>query len=145
MKRQGSLRASDADRDRVIDRLRDAAGEGRLEPDELEQRVGAALRARTYAELSWLVADLPHVADRRGSHPRPVVRTALVAGGLAVATVVAVVVVAVLVIAAIALTATLWVIGLVLLIVTRGLRRRLAGPYPVGARRVRRARPAGFL
>ena len=59
MTRYEALRASDADRDAVIDRLRKAAGEGRLEPEELEQRVGYALRARTYGELERLLADLP--------------------------------------------------------------------------------------
>jgi hypothetical protein len=53
------LRAADADRERVAERLRTAAGEGRLSADELEQRVEAALGARTYAELDALVADLP--------------------------------------------------------------------------------------
>ncbi len=42
-----------------MDRLRRAATEGRLDPDELEQRVAAALKARTYAELDATVADLP--------------------------------------------------------------------------------------
>jgi Flp pilus assembly protein TadB len=54
-----SLRASDADRDAVADRLHQAAVEGRLEPDELEERLHRALRARTYGELRRLVADLP--------------------------------------------------------------------------------------
>jgi Flp pilus assembly protein TadB len=53
------LRASDADRDRVAERLRKAAGEGRLLVDELEQRLEAAFRARTYGQLDALLADLP--------------------------------------------------------------------------------------
>jgi hypothetical protein len=59
MSRTASLRASDADRDAVADRLHQAAVEGRLEPDELEERLHRALRARTYGELRGLVADLP--------------------------------------------------------------------------------------
>jgi hypothetical protein len=62
--RQSSLRASDADRDAVAERLRVAAVEGRLEPHELEQRMGIALRARTYGELDRLLADLPGGARR---------------------------------------------------------------------------------
>ena len=64
MARHALLRASDADRDAVAERLRHAAVEGRLEPDELEQRLHAALRARTYGELDRLLRDLP-VARRR--------------------------------------------------------------------------------
>jgi hypothetical protein len=57
--KHGSLRASDADRDQIIDRLRKATAEGRLAAHELEQRVTTALRARTYAELDATVSDLP--------------------------------------------------------------------------------------
>jgi hypothetical protein len=54
-----SMRAADADRDRTVERLRHAAAEGRLTPDDLERRLERALTARTYAELETLVADLP--------------------------------------------------------------------------------------
>ncbi|HXB14111.1 MAG TPA: DUF1707 domain-containing protein [Solirubrobacteraceae bacterium] len=54
-----AMRASDTDRDRVAERLREAASEGRLMIEELEQRVDRALRARTYGELEVLIADLP--------------------------------------------------------------------------------------
>jgi uncharacterized protein DUF1707/2TM domain-containing protein len=53
------LLASDADRDRVAERLRAAAAEGRLTPEELEERLEAAFRARREAELEPLTADLP--------------------------------------------------------------------------------------
>jgi hypothetical protein len=53
------LRASDADRERVAERLRAAAGEGRLTAEELEERLERALTARTEGELVPLVADLP--------------------------------------------------------------------------------------
>ena len=53
------IRVADRDRDRTVDRLRHAAAEGRLEPDELEQRVEAALGSRTEAELTKLTSDLP--------------------------------------------------------------------------------------
>ena len=65
MARHSSLRASDADREAVTERLRQAAGEGRLEPEELEDRLHTALRARTYGELDRVVADLPPTASRR--------------------------------------------------------------------------------
>jgi uncharacterized protein DUF1707/2TM domain-containing protein len=54
-----ALRIGDADRERVAERLRTAAGEGRLSPAELEERLEAAFAARTEAELRPLVADLP--------------------------------------------------------------------------------------
>jgi hypothetical protein len=52
------MRASDADRDRVVDVLRVAAGDGRLTPDELDERLEAALSSRTLGELAVLTADL---------------------------------------------------------------------------------------
>ena len=56
------LRASYEDRDKVAEQLRAAAGDGRLTADELDQRLEAALTARTYGELAALTADLPGVA-----------------------------------------------------------------------------------
>ena len=56
------LRASYEDRDKVAEQLRVAAGDGRLSADELDQRLEAALTARTYGELAALTADLPGVA-----------------------------------------------------------------------------------
>ncbi|MFG2993186.1 DUF1707 domain-containing protein [Streptomyces sp. NPDC048257] len=53
------LRASDADRDRVAERLRDAVAEGRLDMEEFEERLEAAYTSRTYAELEPLTRDLP--------------------------------------------------------------------------------------
>ena len=53
------LRASHEDRDRVVDLLRVAAGDGRLTSDELDARVERALAARTYGELAVLTEDLP--------------------------------------------------------------------------------------
>lgn len=53
------LRAADSDRDRVVERLRSAAAEGRLNAEELEARLETALAAPTYAELDTVVADLP--------------------------------------------------------------------------------------
>jgi Domain of unknown function (DUF1707) len=53
------LRASHADRDRVVELLRIAAGDGRLTAEELDERLEAALTARTQRELTVLTADLP--------------------------------------------------------------------------------------
>jgi hypothetical protein len=53
------LRASYEDRDRVVELLRMAAGDGRLSADELDQRLEVALSARTYGELAALTRDLP--------------------------------------------------------------------------------------
>lgn len=53
------MRASHEDRDTVVEQLRVAGGDGRLDAEELDERVGAALSARTYGELAALVADLP--------------------------------------------------------------------------------------
>ena len=53
------LRASHEDRDRVIEMLRVAAGDGRLTSEELDERVEIAFSARTYGELAALTSDLP--------------------------------------------------------------------------------------
>jgi hypothetical protein len=50
---------SDADRERVAERLRAAVGEGRLTLEEFEQRLDGVLAARTFGEVEPLVADLP--------------------------------------------------------------------------------------
>ncbi|MGW2698512.1 DUF1707 SHOCT-like domain-containing protein [Streptomyces sp. NPDC001340] len=53
------LRASDADRERVAEVLRDAVAEGRLDMAEFEERLEATYKARTYAELTPITRDLP--------------------------------------------------------------------------------------
>jgi hypothetical protein len=53
------VRASDAERDGVVEALRRHAADGRLDLAELEQRVASALAARTREELERLTADLP--------------------------------------------------------------------------------------
>ena len=73
----GQLRASHQDRDRVVEILRVAAGDGRLTAEELDERLEAALTARTYAELAVLTTDLP-AAGSAGAvavpEPKDVVR-----------------------------------------------------------------------
>jgi hypothetical protein len=56
---RGHLRASHADRERVIGMLKAAFVQGRLTKDELDMRVGQTLASRTYADLAALTADLP--------------------------------------------------------------------------------------
>jgi hypothetical protein len=56
---RGQLRASHADRERVIDLLKTAFVQGRLTRDELVARVGQALASRTHAELAALTTDIP--------------------------------------------------------------------------------------
>jgi Domain of unknown function (DUF1707) len=53
------LRAGHADRERVIEALKDAFVQGQLTRDELDVRAGRALDARTRAELAALTADIP--------------------------------------------------------------------------------------
>ena len=53
------LRISDDDRHKVAEVLREAAGEGRIDFDELDQRLEATYAARTYADLVPITLDLP--------------------------------------------------------------------------------------
>jgi Domain of unknown function (DUF1707) len=156
MRPSESLRASDADRDAVTERLREAAAEGRLEPEELEERVGAALRARTYGELRPLVADPPHDGDapwlRPGWRTTARARSALLGAGLVAAVTVAVALVAlavVLVLVAAAVAATWWIACVLFWLVVRRSRRRLASGSAwrqrARAGQVRRARQTGIL
>jgi uncharacterized protein DUF1707 len=55
----GTARAGDADREAVAEQLRVAAAEGRIDFEELDDRLGQALTAKTYGQLRDLVADLP--------------------------------------------------------------------------------------
>ncbi|MEU6980808.1 DUF1707 domain-containing protein [Streptomyces sp. NPDC046371] len=66
---EGSLRASDADRDRIADILRDALAEGRIDAEEHSDRIDSVYRAKTVGELEPLVRDLP--AARSGAAPAP--------------------------------------------------------------------------
>jgi hypothetical protein len=56
---RSEIRASDAERERVVSFLRDKTAEGRLTADELDERVGRAYAAVTRGELRRLVRDLP--------------------------------------------------------------------------------------
>jgi hypothetical protein len=65
------LRISDADRHRVAEILREAAGEGRLDLDELDERLEAAYAARTYADLVPITSDLPAEQPQHPARPAP--------------------------------------------------------------------------
>ncbi len=58
------IRASDSEREQVVQRLSEQASLGRLTLAELEERIGLAYDATTRAELARLTADLPDVASR---------------------------------------------------------------------------------
>jgi Domain of unknown function (DUF1707) len=70
MVRAADQRASDADRDEVVELLRRAAGEGRIGHDELDERVARALQARTYRELNATVDDIPRQRAGAGARVR---------------------------------------------------------------------------
>ncbi len=54
-----NLRAGDADRERIAERLRESHAEGRLDIDEFQQRLERCYEAKTFGELGALVRDLP--------------------------------------------------------------------------------------
>jgi hypothetical protein len=68
------LRASDADRERVANVLREAAGDGRLTMDELDERLDAVYAAKTYAELEPITHDLPDAGTAQAPAPSPAAR-----------------------------------------------------------------------
>jgi hypothetical protein len=79
------LRASHADREQVTGVLKAAFVQGRLTQDELDTRVGQALAARTYADLTALTADLPAELTPASAHapaPSPRPRNAAANNGL---------------------------------------------------------------
>jgi hypothetical protein len=80
----GRLRISDDDRNAVAEVLRRAAGEGRIDLGELDERLEAAYRAKTYGELVPITADLP-VAPLPQPVPHPVPATRVPSPGPAAA------------------------------------------------------------
>lgn len=79
------LRASHQDRDRVVEVLRVAAGDGRISAEELDERLEAALKARTFGELAALTTDLPAPANsavpQAAAQAKDVVRIECGSGG----------------------------------------------------------------
>jgi hypothetical protein len=68
---RGHLRASDADREQLIDTLKDAFALGQLTMDELVVRAAQALTSRTYAELAAITADIPALPIQAPPYPQP--------------------------------------------------------------------------
>jgi hypothetical protein len=83
---RGQFRASHADREQVIELLKNAFVQGRLAQDELDTRVGLALASRTYAELATVTADIPGsavvapAAEPAGTPARTLAKAALRSG-----------------------------------------------------------------
>ena len=71
---QTDVRASDQDRDRIIEQLRVHCAAGRITLDELERRLPQAMSAQTVLELVALVGDLPRIALPVEQPARPVLR-----------------------------------------------------------------------
>ncbi|MEU2541783.1 DUF1707 SHOCT-like domain-containing protein [Streptomyces iakyrus] len=65
----GEIRASHDDREAVVEQLRDAAAEGRIDLDELDSRLEQALKSKTYAELAVVTADLPRLTSSESQPP----------------------------------------------------------------------------
>jgi hypothetical protein len=92
----GALRASDADRERTADALRRHHLAGRLDTDDLQDRLGRCYAARTRDDLGALVADLPADDPAHGRPARPgrggsvAILAVLLVAGLVAATVAAV-------------------------------------------------------
>ncbi len=63
------LRISDEDRHKVADVLRQAAGEGRIDLEELDERLEATYHAKTYGDLVPITADLPAAGTPPGTRP----------------------------------------------------------------------------
>jgi hypothetical protein len=70
-RREPGLRASDDEREATVTQLRGHATAGRIDVEELEQRVGAAYAARTHGELAALLEDLPGRPAARSSAAQP--------------------------------------------------------------------------
>lgn len=66
------MRAGDADRERVVEQLRAALDEGRLDLHEFDERLQAAYAAKTYGDLDALLTDLPVAAPPVPKGPAPV-------------------------------------------------------------------------
>jgi cation transport ATPase len=149
MARRGSFRASDEDRERIIERLHKAATEGRIAAEELEHRVSSALKARTYDELDSTVADLPAPRSRGGREPEH--RSA---GRRAISTITANPVLLLFAIPVLAVSAAMllavtmvWLVLMVVVLVLGGRPRLSAPPWAHARRHLmdgRRRGPGGY-
>ena len=125
---RGHLRASHADRERVVSALKSAFAAGLLAKDEFDRRVDRALASRTYADLAAVTAGM--TAGGCGSKPsRPLTRAENVAAwgvcGLIVSAVLTVVVApagttkSVVVGTAVAIYAGSWLLGAIMVLAAR--------------------------
>jgi Domain of unknown function (DUF1707) len=71
-----SIRVSDTDRDRVTAQLRDHFAAGRITPGELDERLSAALNAKTFGDLRRITADLPGPVPALPGAAPPLLRAA---------------------------------------------------------------------
>jgi len=84
-----NVRASDADRERIVEQLRQHTAEGRLTMDEFDQRMSAAYEAKTYGDLAQLTRDLPvdlGARSKGGAGVPPWQQTPTVATGMGTGT-----------------------------------------------------------
>jgi hypothetical protein len=129
----------------VAERLKQAATEGRILAHELEDRLAAALRARTYGDLDDVVADLP--GARLASRPRSRTRELIVHQPIAAAVVLVVAtfmvfILAAIVVAGLVALSSVWIIFGFCMLLARGGRfgpprggpRGPGGPRPGGPR-----------
>ena len=70
-RRRASLRASDADREHVVNVLRQHHGDGRIDVNEFTERMQIAFEAKTLGELEALTKDLPRLPPPLPEDPRP--------------------------------------------------------------------------
>lgn len=132
MAKRSSLRASDADRERVAERLKQASTEGRILAHELEDRLGAAFHARTYGDLDAVVADLPGARMARRSRSRSrefVAEQPLAAAVLLVVVAISVLVMAAVVVAGLLAFSGVWMVLAILVLVHRSGRAGGRPPY----------------
>ena len=145
MARRGTFRASDEDRERIVTRLHQAATEGRIAAEELEHRVAAALKARTYDELDSTVADLPSPRPRsrreaqRRSPGRWVASTVVHNPVLLLFAIPVLAVSAALLLA----VAMVWFVLMVVVLVLGGRRHIAAPPWELARRRLTGGRRRG--
>ena len=134
MARRSSLRASDADREYVAERLRNAAAEGRILSEELEHRLESTFAARTYGELNAVTADLPRESPAGGGSRIPVRLRPATIVALVVLFPMALAIAAAAIVAVVALI-TAWTVAVSLAALFLGPRARaLPGPWVLGYR-----------
>jgi Flp pilus assembly protein TadB len=138
------IRTSDAERDAVTARLREHYAEGRLTREELDERIGAALAAKTVGDLRRVLADLPEpslVAPappptlRAGPYPGPRWRGPRLLPLAALALIVAVALPGAgwVLLGVVKVILVFWLVAFVVgTLMAARFRRRMRGPWPPG-------------